>query len=208
MSEQKPKPSGSTQPSVIDTMRQKVQQILTKEEKIRYIAVQNNPLNPVSNLTPDGVVLTNRRFIVYRPKLLGRVTFEDYIWRDLRDARLKEGIARSTITFKTVKGNVLRVVDLPKEAARRVYSLAQEMEEQVLEERRQREMEETRAAAGGVFLQGGTPAAPVPQAPPSPPPQPQEDPVQRLQQLKQMLDADLISQEEYDVKKNEILSRM
>lgn len=35
-----------------------------------------------------------------------------------------------------------------------------------------------------------------------------EDPVQKLKQLKDMLDASLISQEEYDSKKADILSRM
>jgi hypothetical protein len=35
-----------------------------------------------------------------------------------------------------------------------------------------------------------------------------EDPVARLKQLKVMLDAELISQAEYDAKKVEILSRM
>jgi hypothetical protein len=44
------------------------------------------------------------------------------------------------------------------------------------------------------------PALPAPAVP--------EDPVARLKQLKAMLDADLISQAEYDTKKAEILSRM
>ncbi|RLG43667.1 MAG: hypothetical protein DRN81_06045, partial [Thermoproteota archaeon] len=131
-------------------VQQKVQQILTREEKVLFIAVQNSPLS--INLSPDSVVLTNRRFIIYRPKLLGGASFEDYIWRDLQDARLKEGMMRSTLTFKTVKGKVLHIIDLPKEEARRAYAIAQEMEEKVLEERRQRQIEEKRAAAGGVIL--------------------------------------------------------
>jgi membrane protease subunit (stomatin/prohibitin family) len=36
----------------------------------------------------------------------------------------------------------------------------------------------------------------------------ESDPVAKLQQLKQMLDADLITQEEYDQKKADILSQM
>jgi hypothetical protein len=36
----------------------------------------------------------------------------------------------------------------------------------------------------------------------------QEDPVQKLKQLKSMLDAELISQDEYDQKKADILSQM
>jgi len=167
---------------------------------ILYLAVQSMPLKPVANLTPDCVVLTNRRFIIYRPKLLGRADFEDYIWRELRDARLKEGITRATLTFQTVKGRTIAIEGLPKNEARRLYAIAQEQEEKVLEERRQREMEEKRAAAGGVYLHGAPVAAPA--LPP------QEDPVQKLKQLKDMLDTGLISQEEYDSKKADILSRM
>jgi hypothetical protein len=71
------------------------------------------------------------------------------------------------------------------------------MEELVHEERRQRELEDKRAAAGGVFLQGagGVPAA-------------KEDPMQVLTKLKSLLDAGLITQAEYDKKKAEVLERM
>ena len=36
----------------------------------------------------------------------------------------------------------------------------------------------------------------------------EEDPVKKLKQIKEMLDAGLINQAEYDVKKTELLSRM
>lgn len=184
----------------------RVKQILTAGEEILHIAIENDPLNPIANLSPDAIVLTNRRFIIYRPKLLGGASFEDYIWRDLRDARLKEGMTRATLTFKTVKGQAIAIQNLQKAEARRLYAIAQEQEEKMLEERRQRAIEEKRAAAGGVILHGAqVPVAGAPAAAPAPP---QEDPVQVLQKLKTMLEADLISQEEYDAKKAEILSRM
>jgi hypothetical protein len=37
---------------------------------------------------------------------------------------------------------------------------------------------------------------------------PAEDPVEKLAKLKKMLDADLITQEEYDAKKQDILAQM
>jgi len=201
-----PQPSG-----IIQQAKVKVEQILTAGEKILYIVAQDNPLNPVANISRDCVALTNRRFIIYKPKLLGGASFEDYIWRELGDAHLNEGFARSSITFKTVKGQIIKLDNLPKKGARRIYAVAQEMEEKVLEERRQRAMEEKRAAAGGVVFQGGVPTPSPPPAPiqpaaaPTPPP---EDPMEILSKLKKMLDADLITQEEYDAKKDDILSRM
>lgn len=193
-------------PTIVEQVHSRVLQILTVGEEIEYIAVQQKPL---LNIAPDCFVLTNRRFIIYRPKLLGGVDFEDYIWRDLRDARLKEGLMGATLTLQTVDGRVLALDYLPKTQARRLYSLAQAMEERVREERRTRELEEKRAAAGGIVLQAGVPSpipAPTPAANIVAPIQ--EDPVQTLKKLKDMLAADLITQQEYDAKKTEILSRM
>ena len=175
-----------------------VTEILTTDEKILYIAVQK-PL--LLSLSPDCVVLTNKRFIVYRPKLLGGASFQDYIWRDLRDAHLKEGRARATFTLKTMDKKTLRIDDLPKNQARKLYAFAQEREEEVREERRSREMEEKRAGAGGVFLQGSTP---TPQAPSVT----KEDPLEKLKKLKEMMDFELITEKEYEEKKAEILSKM
>lgn len=186
-------------PVIVERVHGMVSQILTSGEEILYIAVQNKP---VVNISPDCVVLTNKRFIIYKPKMLGRVTFEDYIWRDLRDARLKEGIMGATLTMLTIHNRPIIVDYLPKAQARRLYALAQEMEEKVLEERRVRAMEEQRAAAGGITIQRGALASQAQAAPAS------EDPVQKLKQLKDMVDAGLITEAEYEAKKAEILSRM
>ncbi len=185
-------------PAQVQHVFAKVQQILTHGEEILYIAVQKRLIN----LSPDSVVLTNKRFIVYRPTFLGGANFQDYIWRDLHDARLTEGIINSTVTLQTVKSQVLSVSDLPKAQARKLYAFAQEMEEKVLEERRTRDMEEKRAGAGGIVLQGGMPIAPTPAQVHQ-----EEDPMQKLKKLKDMLDAGLITQQEYDTKKTDILSK-
>ncbi len=184
-------------PAQVQQVVAKVQQILTSGEEILYVAVQK----PLMIFSPDSVVLTNKRFIVYRPTLLGGANFQDYIWLDLHDARLSEGMINSTVTLQTFKGQFLSVGDLPKAQARKLYAFAQEMEERVREERRARDMEEKRAGAGGIVLQGGLPTAPAPA------PAPQEDPMQKLKKLKDMLDAGLITAQEYEAKKADILSK-
>lgn len=184
-------------PAQVQQVFGKVKQILTTGEEILYIAVQK----PLMNLSPDSVILTNKRFIVYRPGLFGQVNFEDYIWRFLHDAKLSEGMITSTLSFQTPKG-FLSIGNLPKAQARKLYSFSQEMEEKSLEERRTRQMEEMRAGAGGVVIQGGIPT----QTYQTPPPPQQEDPMQKLKKLKDMLDAELITQEEYDAKKTSILA--
>ena len=117
-------------PGVVQTVVERVQQILTSDEHIQYVAVQKRPL---INIAPDCVVLTNRRFIVYRPKLLGQASFEDYSWRDLQDAKLDELILGSTFTMKTIDGRLTSADYLPRTQARRLYAFAQEMEERVRE---------------------------------------------------------------------------
>lgn len=175
---------------------ERVQQILMDSEALLYVAVQ---AKPIANWFPDAIVLTSRRFIAYRPKMLGRVHFEDYIWRDLKDVQLKEDIIGATLSFRIATGGRFSMDYLPKKQARQLYRISQEHEIEALEERRRRHMEETRAAAGGVVIQNAVGTAQ---------PAPGGDPMARLSQLKQMLDAGLISSEEFERKKAEILAGM
>lgn len=187
-------------PEQVAKIYEKLSQLLTRGEEPLYIAVQK-PMT--MDLTPEILVMTNRRFMHYKPDLFGRAKFTDYIWRDMRTVEMEEHVWRAAITIDTLTGERIRVDNLVKEQARRLYSIAQQMEENVREELRLREMEEKRAAAGGVILQGGlgslssgTTAAPV------------DEPVQALSKLKQLMEAGLISAEEYETKKKEILSRL
>ena len=88
---------------------------------------------------------------------------------------------------------------LPKDQARRVYRIAQEMEETMVEQRRNRAMEETRAGATNITMNAQT--APVTESTSS-------DPMAKLGQLKQMLEAGLINEDEFTRKKADILSQM
>jgi hypothetical protein len=188
-------------PEQVAKIYDKLSQLLTRGEEALYIAVQK----PVTiDLTPEIVVLTNRRFMHYKPDMFGRATFTDYIWRDLRSVELEENVLRSTLTIHVNNGESIRVDNLVKEQARRLYAIAQQMEENVREELRLREMEEKRAEAGGVYLPGssvgafsvGSTAAPA------------EEPAQALGKLKQLMEAGLITNEEYEAKKKEILARL
>ena len=186
-------------PELVKQIFARVEDILTSDEKVEYVAVQKKL---VVNPTPDAVVLTNRRFIVYRPKLFGRVSFQDYVWRDLDDVHLDEGVIGATLKFKVTNGAWPTVGYLPKVQARRVYAFAQEREEKVREERRVRDLEEKRAAAGGVVMHGSPTDARREVTDDTP------DPVERLKKLKQMLDSELISPGEYESKRAEIISKM
>lgn len=190
-------------PAVVGQVQSRVSQILTPGEEILYIAVEKKL---GLNMSPDCAVLTNKRFIKYKPKRLGGVSFEDHMWRDLKDAHIKEGMRGATITMKTMDGHTVSVDDLPKAQARRLYTLAQSMEEQLYQARMERELVEKRAGAGGIVM--NVPATPqaAPQA--APKAAPQEDPMETLAKLKKMVEAGLITKDEYNTKKAEILSKM
>jgi hypothetical protein len=94
---------------------------------------------------------------------------------------------------------------LPKAQARKLYQFAQGKEEEMREFRRQRELEDKRAAAGGGIVVN-TNTNPVQQ--PAQNTNVQEDPIATLQKLKTLLDSGIISQVEFDTKKAEVISRM
>jgi hypothetical protein len=188
-------------PTMICKLAERVDGICTPGENALYMAVQQRP---IANFSPDAVVLTNRRVIIFRQKILGRLNFIDVPWLNVADVHLAEDIIGSTISVKGMNGHVEQISFLPKSQARKIYRIAQDMEEKMVELRRERSMEERRAGAANVIVNNdlgqlvnhslGNHS--------------NSDPVAALQTLKSMLESGLISQEEFDRKKSQILERM
>lgn len=188
-------------PKVIEKILPKVQEYCTSNEEVQYIAVQKKTLGV--NFSPDCIALTNKRIILIRPKSFGlSLDFKDFSWMNVADVHMKEGVFSATITIKTTSGQTDNMEDIPKAQARRLYRFAQEMEETKKEERRQRDLEDKRAVAGG-GITINTPSH-QPQAMAAP----VEDPMEKLTKLKSMLDMGILTQEEFDAKKADILSKM
>ncbi|MEM1059667.1 MAG: PH domain-containing protein [Verrucomicrobiota bacterium] len=184
--------------AVVRKIIAKAKDLLTREETIEFIAVQKKL---VVTISPEAILLTNRRFMVVRPKLMG-MTFEDYLWREVQDVHMSEQLITATVSCQLIGGEMVVVDCIPKAQARKIYAFAQEAEEKMHEIRRRRQMQENRAAAGGVVVQTQA-NIPTPIAENR-----REDPVQTLGKLKELLDAGLISASEYEAKKAEVLSRM
>lgn len=188
-------------PKVIEKVLPKVQAYCTSNEEVQYIAVQKKTLGV--NFSPDCIALTNKRIILIRPKSFGlSLDFKDFSWLNVADVHMKEGVFGATITIKTTSGQSDSMEDIPKAQARRLYRFAQEMEETKKEERRQRDLEDKRAIAGG-GITINTPSH-QPQATATP----VEDPMEKLTKLKSMLDMGILTQAEFDAKKADILSKM
>jgi hypothetical protein len=185
-------------PAVVEKVMKKAKELLTRGEEIEYVGVQKKP---IVTIAPDAVLLTNKRFMIVRPKIMG-MTFEDHVWREVVNVHMSEQMLSATISCTIIGGRKLEIDSIPKKQARKIYTYAQEVEERMHEERRSRDMEEKRAAAGGVVIQAPMGTAPQASAPSG------DDPMVTLGRLKQMLEAGFIEVSEYDAKKAEVLSRI
>lgn len=211
-------------PKAVEKVYLRLTDLLTTGEEIIYIAVQKKPL---VNLLPDCIAITNKRVLFFTPANLGlSIKFVDFVWKDIVDVHTKEEIIGAIFTVKTINGAEMGVDYLPKVQARKLYQYAQERKEAEREARRLRDLEEKRAESGSfqfdnpsnvVVQQPGSHApvqlpAPEPVAPPVPTPPPAPEPVkadeltEKLKKLKMLFDNSLISQEEYNQKKLELLS--
>ena len=206
-------------PKAVEKVYSRLMELLPPGEDTLYIAVQKKP---VVNLLPDCIVVTNRRVLFFSATNLGfSITFVDFIWKDIADVNMKEEIIGAVFTIKTTKGAEMSVDYLPKIQARKLYQFSQECREN---ERKREELQK---------IQQTLPPPPAPvekpieqlfaprpapvEAPAPPPPAPTPEQVveqkpdeltEKLKKLKMLFDNGLISQEEYNQKKLELLSEL
>ncbi len=209
-------------PKAVEKIYLRLADLLSSGEEIIYIAVQKKP---IVNLFPDCVALTNKRVLFFTPANLGlTIKFLDFVWKDIVDVYTKEEIIGAIFSIKTTNGAEMGVDYLPKIQARKLYQYAQERKEAEREARRLRDLEEKRAESGSVQFENGAKAmtqppvapvvaepepepvvvhAPVPAAPETPKP---DELTEKLRKLRMLYDNGLISQEEYNMKKLDLLS--
>jgi hypothetical protein len=219
-------------PKAVEKVYIRLTDLLTTGEEIVYIAVQKKPL---VNLFPDCVALTSKRVLFFTPANLGlTIKFVDFVWKDIVDVYTKEEIIGAIFSVKTTNGAEMGVDYLPKVQARKLYQYAQERKEAEREARRLRDLEEKRAESGAVQFENiGRPAPQAPVAPVVPAPEPEPEHIapppapvaappapqpivheapkpdeltEKLKKLRTLFDNGLISQEEYNMKKLDLLS--
>src|SRR6201996_4166638 len=156
------------------------------------------------------VAATSGRLIMITRHLISGFDVSDIRWQDLEEVTLRVGIFAADLAIRAGKAADLasqgatgsRRLDftgLVKSQAQAVYRICQAQDQAWREKRRVRELEELRARSGGIQVSPGPAAAPaavggVP------------DSVRRLQEAKQMLDARLITDAEYEAIKAKIFA--
>jgi len=203
-------------PKVVEKLLSKLKDMLTSGEMITYIAVQKKP---AVTLLPDCIVITTKRIILCESAKLGLTTnFEIFAWQDVKEVAFKEEFFGAKFTVIPQNGENLTVEYIPKIQARKLYQLASEALERKQEEHRLRELELKKATTPPVMLKSAAdiptlepPLKPIeePQLKREPvPSEPEDDELTlKLKKLKTLFEKQLISQAEYESKKNDILSQ-
>lgn len=221
---------------IIEKLVTKVQDMLTPGEKIDYIAVQKKPA--VTILPDSITISNKRIFMCEFTKLGLATDFEIFGWQDIKDIAFKEEIFGSKVTVIPFTGENLSIDYIPKVQARKLYQyikaalenykkaeLAAEKEKIVIAPTVAKEVIIERPENNAPVQPAVTaPAAPqpvvsAPVTPPAPtvsniPPAPlvkeeEDDEITlKLKKLKTLFDKQLITQEEYESKKREVLSSL
>lgn len=157
------------------------------------------------------VAATSGRFLSLNRRLLGGYDSADIRWQDLKETRISAGILAADLTLVAQSSSDLNIgsevnrvwtfTGLRKQQAQALYRICQQHDQVWREKRRIRELEELRAKSGGVQIgtaQNSFSAADAAGA--------ESEPARRLRQAREMLDAKLISDSEFESIKAKIVS--
>jgi hypothetical protein len=154
------------------------------------------------------IAATSGRLIVITRHLLGGFDVANVRWQDLEEVTLRVGVLGADLGIRAGKATDLASLGaegaqqvqfkgLRKEQAQAVYRICQAQDQAWREKRRVRELEELRARSGGIQVSSGSALAAAGAG---------DDAVRRLQEAKQLLDAKLITDAEYEAIKAKIVS--
>jgi Bacterial PH domain len=158
------------------------------------------------------IAATSGRFISLQRRLIGGYESADIRWQDLKETRISAGVFSAELTLVAQSSSDLNIgsevnrvwtfTGLRKDQAQAMYRICQQHDQVWREKRRVRELEELRAKSGGVQIgnQGGysSDAAANPGG--------ESEPTRRLRQAREMLEAKLISDAEFESIKAKIVA--
>jgi hypothetical protein len=208
-------PQGHAQEPGVDAALVTLKGLLTSGETLEAWAVQHR----LFALTHRRacIAATSGRFISLNRRLLGGYESADIRWQDLKETRISAGILAADLTLVAQSSSDLNIgsevnrvwtfAGLVKSQAQAIYRICQQHDQVWREKRRIRELEELRAKSGGVQFGAGSGAYPGPSGNAGAELAGAEsEPARRLRQAREMLDAKLISDSEFESIKAKIVS--
>jgi hypothetical protein len=185
--------------------------LLTTDETLEAWAMQHR----LFALTHRRVCIaaTSGRFISLTRRLLGGYDSADIRWQDLKETHIRAGILAADLTLIAQSSSDLNIGSevnrvwtfqgLRKDQAQAIYRICQQHDQVWREKRRVRELEELRAKSGGVQF-GNNPTSSAGAGADAA--GGESESVRRLRQAREMLDAKLISDSEFESIKAKIVS--
>ena len=201
-------------PRTAEKVLGKLRDMLTSGEAVIYLAIQKKP---AVTLIPDCIAITNKRIIFCIPANLGLTTnFITFIWEDVKEVSFKEEFFGSKFITVPQSGENIAIDYIPKVQARKLYQFSNEQ----LEKNRglsQNPMSEDKNLHLGnsntsddytSYVEIDEEEKPFIQAQsPLPIEEPEDEMTQKLKKLKTLFEKQLITSEEYERKKADILSQ-
>lgn len=202
--------SDEQDPKAVEKVLGKINDMLATNEELIYLAVQKKP---AVNLLPDCIVVSTRRIFYCEPANFGiTMNFKDISWKSIKEVSFKEEIFGSKFICVPQHGENIVTEYIPKVQARKLYQAADEQLEIFREMQKQTEADDRKA---NTPISIDTPLEtlitphteieiPV-EVTPGRIEEPEDEITLRLRKLKMLYDKQLITQDEYEAKKADIL---
>ncbi|WP_256001969.1 MULTISPECIES: PH domain-containing protein [Pedobacter] len=201
-------------PKAVEKVLGKLVDMLFAGEELLYMAVQKKP---AVNILPDCIAVSNKRIFYCEPANFGiTMNFKDISWKSIKEVSFKEEIFGAKFICVPLQGENIVTDYIPKVQARKLYQITSAQLENYKQEQRELELEEKRSSASQVTLNTlandkptfekpyvETPVAPAPQ-----PVEQEDETTLKLRKLKTLYDKQLITQDEYEAKKADILASL
>lgn len=180
-----------------EEMPKEAKDLIAPNEKMLYVAKQKgSKFKPdlTKRIFPEMIILTDRRILQIHPKglirgALGMRDYTDYPYEGMRNIQLDRGAFRATLMITPKSqlqgGETPRIRDIDKREAEDIFGIVREILMK----------QEAKQSAGPVAVFAA-------------PPQETESPLQQLEKLSKLKEADVITEQEFQEKKKQLLQKI
>lgn len=197
--------SDDQDPKTAEKVLGKLSDMLTSGEAVIYLAIQKRP---AVTLIPDCIAVTNKRIVFCIPENLGLTTnYITFTWAEVKEVSFKEEFFGSKFITIPQRGENISIDYIPKVQARKLFQYCNEqLEKHKLipsgpETTLQNEnLSDDYASYIEVKDEDSTVKSTIKDM--------EDDLTQKLKKLKILFEKQLISQDEYERKKADILSQL
>lgn len=174
-----------------------IKELIAPNETVLYVAKQKGSkfkLDLKKRIFPDMIVLTDRRILHVHPRglirgAIGIRDYTDYPYEDMRNIQLKRGTFRATlkITPKTILegGEMPEIKDITKHEAEDMFGIVRE-----------------------ILMKKETKPKVAPVIVPSQQAEKSLSPLEQLEKLAKLKESGIITEEEFEEKKKELLKKI